>query len=230
MQRLPIVLLCTISVCACNEMPDASAAQAAFAAQRSTVASIDRRLRAEVARLPMTRVVRCRDAAEVARSNDPVMNQEFEACSARRSEWLSSSIAARERFPREVLLPMLDEHHRVLGIEVKLSLRDEPQWQEVELQVGTDFASNPGVDARSGVGVEDYRLGWHLYQTAFAFVPQGQTEYVHVGDGEKRPGIEIVWSFTEGDVTAEILLVLLIDSETDARWRAGHRRARARRA
>lgn len=202
---------------ACDSMPDASSAQQAFHAHRRSIDAIDVALRAAVRALPAE--VRCPDAASVVAQHSPDADRAFEECTVRRSAWRSAMARATEELRRDQLIDLLDAHHDVLGIELGLTST---------YAVGSVSSSNVGREAQNGIGIEGYNVGWHLYQTAFAFVPAGETEYVHVGDGEKRPGLEVAWSFSEGETAARARVIVLMEGETDATWRAGHRRAASR--
>jgi hypothetical protein len=204
-------------------MPDASSARATFEAHRPTIEALDRELRAEVARLPHREVVRCEDPAAVAASNDAARNARFEACTRARGAWLTSVNAAMTRLRRDVLPGWIDAHHDVLGIAVVVRSRGESQHDEA--RIGNTSPLQLGVDPSGGVGVDGYRVGWHLFQTAFAFVPRGESEYAHYGGGEHRPGIEVGWSFTDGDASVDASLIVLAEDETEPEWRAGQRRA-----
>lgn len=216
-------LVLALVTTACSGMPDASSARATFDAHRATIEALDRELRAEVATLPQREVVRCEDPAAVAASNDAAMNARFEACTRQRQAWITSVNAATTRLRREVLPRWIDAHHDVLGVVVAVRSRGESRQDEA--RIGNTGPSQTGVDPSAGIGVDGYRVGWHLFQTAFAFVPRGETEYAHHGDGEHRPGIEVAWSFTDADASVDATLIVLAEDETEAEWRAGQRRA-----
>ncbi len=205
-------------------MPDASTAQRAYDAHRATIDHVDARLRAAVHDLPHTAVVRCEDARDVVRANNPARNAEYEACATRRRAWLERVNASWASFRWTGPVAALDAHLDLLGVSVSLSSRGETSSYTVH--VGATSPSRPGVAASQGFARGERSVGYHLYQTAFSFRRAGGSE-VRAGDGEHRAGIEVVWAFTDGDASVRVALVLLVDGATTFAWRAAHREALA---
>ncbi len=203
-----------LALAGCDPMPDASAATQAFRDRRADIVAIETAVRATLPATPT--VPTCADPATVA-SDDPVASAEFARCHTEASAAREAAVVALARLSRETLPALLDANPRLLGVEITEG--------DASRHAGTLGASNAGTDAEHGVGLDGHQVGWNLYQTAFAFTPPGESAEVRVGDGERRPGIEVVWTVTEGERTARVRAVILIDAQTDADWRAAQRRA-----
>jgi hypothetical protein len=227
--RLGIVyrsLISLVLLTACSDMPDAEGARVAYATHRGTIDDVDQTLRRTMAELPLASAVRCEDAQAVVDANDPERTAEFERCSQRRAAWIDSVPERWTAFRLSVPLDLLDAHPEILGLDVRA--RSEGEANGYEASVGNTGASNTGTAAESGITLDDRAVGWHLYQTAFSFVPEGESAYVSYGDGDQRPGIDVRWTFRVGDANADVHLVLLTEDRTTDRWRAGQRRAEGR--
>lgn len=210
-----LTIAASLALAACDPMPDASSASQAFADRRAEIDAIEATVRSALP--PTPPVPDCGDARVAAASDDPAVAAEFARCHAEARAAREAAIDALGRLSRETLPGLLDANPRLLGVEVTEGASTR--------SAGSLGASNPGTDAAHGVSIDEHQVGWNLYQTAFAFTPRGETDEVRVGDGERRPGIEVVWTITEGERSARVRAVLLIDAQTDAAWRAARRRA-----
>jgi len=210
-----LALIALISLAACDDMPDASSASQAFGDHRADVDAVEAAVRAALPALPPP--IECADPAAVAASGDPAAAAEFERCHARESAQREAAILALRRLSRETLPGLLDARPALLGVEVTEGTASR--------SAGSLGASNAGTDGAQGVSIDDHDIGWNLYQTAFSFTPTGETAAISVGDGDARPGIEVVWSVTEGARTARVRAAILIGAQTDDAWRAAHLRA-----
>jgi hypothetical protein len=180
-------------------------AEQRYQVHRKTIDQGDRTLRAEIGRLPFSTAVRCEDPNEVVKANDPEAAARFERCFHERNEWREQAIATWGSFRRTVPLDLLDEHPEVLGIRVTLATVIDTR----ELVVGNTSPAQPGTPAEEGLHIDGRKLGWHRY---------------HYEDDALRNGIEVCWSFTTGDVQADVRLVVLMDDRTTAVWREERRR------
>jgi hypothetical protein len=222
MSRGGTLALLTTLLASCSNMPDASRAQAAYDAHRATIDRVTQVLRRESSMLLHAPPV-CEDAAAVAASGDEARNREFEACTERRRAELSSQAAEWGRF-RGVLLTLVETHHDILGLGVALSTPGRPP---LAADVGMSGPSQTGEPAASGFRRGDRAVGYHLYQTAFAFDVPGAPS-IAVGDGEHRPGLEVVFTVSSGTSSMRVALIVLIEDETTPAWRAAQRTLLAR--
>ncbi len=210
-----LVVVVGLAGAGCDDMPDSASASQAFRDHRADVDAIETAVRAALpAVLPP---LECADPAVVATSGDAAAAAEFERCHTAQAAQREAAILALRRLTQDTLPSLLDARPAVLGVEVTEG--------SATRSAGSLGPSNPGTDAASGVSIDEHQVGWHLYQTAFSFTPPGQGVPVSVGDGEARPAIEVLWTVTEGQRSARVRAVILIDAQTDDAWQAAQRRA-----
>lgn len=200
-------------------MPDQGDAEKAYATHQAAIDDIVTTLEEALHAMPMTHAVRCKTAEEVAAAHDPAMDAEFEVCRARRGRWLEGCYEGWKHFRQNTAKALLNRHHALLGLSVQM--RAATSSMRYPVTTGTTSPSQTGVPAAQGFSRGRRRVGYHRYQTAVAF-PTERGELVRRGDKEHRDGLEITYTVTDGDLTADVTIVLLMEGETPEDWRASH--------
>lgn len=200
-------MLGLLALTGCSE-PDESDAREWYGKLRPTVQATAADIRAAVKRRPDLTAPAPKDCSGLP-------PETFVPCHEREYRTRTKRNAAARDLDRTDLPPLLDRRG-VVGVKLRHSVPGRPN------QFLGDIGLTPGghslrVNAEKGISIDDKRVGWGLYQTAYA------RKGVQQGDGEARPGIEVAWQFREGGITVDAAVWVLVDHETTPAWRAGLR-------